>query len=1030
MKGLKPRTVGIIYSAAFALTLALSIVATNITSYYDAVLRDFLGVIGGERVIEADDGIQDKQYNKFLYDTVDDLNAQEKAYVRQVGDEGYVLLKNDTTGSKGLPLSSGTKVSLVSHSSVDILAGGTGSGTGSLDINLKQAFEAEGFEINTKLWDFYTSGKGSSYKRGPGSVNYGQAPEDWRINECPLSVMQSEDGLLESMNNTTPIFVLSRTGGEGRDLARGMHLHTDIEIDKDKHYLEPDSVELAIIDYLNSHFDNVILLVNTNNVMELGWVSNYPNIKSVLWAPGGGGQTAVSMVDVLIGNVSPSGHLVDTMVYDNFSSPAMVNFGDVMYMYDGKPALAFGTEVQDIHNQRQQANVLYGVSYDEGIYVGYKYYETRYFDKVANMGNAGDYNYDETVLYPFGYGMSYTEFEWSDFSLEYSTTTGKASISVTVTNVGDVIGKDVVEVYVNVPYTNYDKTHHIEKSATSLVGFAKTGEIDVGDHETVTIEVDSEFFRSYDDVSAKTYILEDGDYYLTAAHDAHEATNNFLIEQGYMSGSTSFVDKITFDEPDGDYKVFNQSKSGANITNRFDSANYIARDTYLTRNNWQASFPVMRGNQDNHFVSYYSERGGYTIQEDISKETLDRLLLCGTAEAANNPIPDSEVEPLAPEFNQEGTMELIDVRGQNFHDIDWDELTKRMTYGEVGYILNLSGYTSGPSEAIAKPATSDLDGPMGLNLMATHEPFSIAYPAEVTIAATWNKDLSFDHGFYISQDGLRSNVLAAGWYGPGMNIHRTPFSGRNFEYYSEDPYISGVMALEATKAAAENGMYAFVKHFALNDQEDHRDQNGVCSWSNEQAMREIYLRPFQMVFEGGTVETKYYDGTTLKSAQTPIAMAVMTSFNRIGATWAGGDYRLITQVLRNEWDFNGFVLTDYTRGEESYMHTVQMLRAGGDAQLSQYGVSFNKWTAANRYYANEAMKHTLFTVVNSNNMNGFTHGARLGNSGFAVYKIIIIALYSLSGGLLVIGGLRVFFKIRKKKKLALETAKQEQQKQG
>ena len=1015
-KKIKPFIVGGVYGLFFIIFLVAGIVAVNITGYYDAVIRDFLGVIGKTHVNEANDGIEDKTYNKFAYDSVEELDHYEKELVREMGGEGYVLLKNDTTNEKGLPLKAESTVSLFSHSSVDLLAGGTGSGTGSLDVNLKQALEAQNFKVNTKLWNFYESGNGSSYKRGPGSVNYGQQVEDWRINECPLSVLRNEAGLLDSVNNTTPIFVISRTGGEGRDLARGMHRHTNIEVDKNKHYLEPDSVELEIINYLNTNYDNVILLVNTNNVMELGWVKEYANIKSVLWVPGGGGQTANSIVDVLSGKVTPSGHLVDTMVYDNFSSPAMQNFGDVMYMYQGHPAYSYGDTIIDIHNIESKANVYYGVSYDEGIYVGYRYYETRYFDKVANQGNPGDYNYDETVLYPFGYGLSYTTFEWSDFHISPVDENGIITVEVTVKNTGNVRGKDVVEVYLNAPYTEYDKTNHIEKSATQLVGFAKTELLLPRMSQTLTIEVDTEYFRTYDDVGAKTYILEDGNYYLTAARDAHEATNNFLDKLGYSTGHhPDFVDYVTFDEDGADYKLFNKSHSGATVTNHFDAANYIARDKYLTRNNWVESFPIMHGNQDNKMESVYSERNGYVIQEEITEDIYNKLKRIGTAEAANCPMTDEEAAALAIEFGQSGDMQLIDVRGKAYKDVNWNELTKQMTLQEVGYIVNLSGYTTGASAAIAKPATSDLDGPMGLNLMATHEAFSIAYPAEVTIASTWNLELSRKHGEAISQDGLRSNVLAAGWYGPGANIHRTPFSGRNFEYYSEDAYMTGVMAKAAIKAAAENGMYSFIKHFALNDQENHRDQNGYCSWCNEQAMREIYLRAFQTVFEGGTVTTKYYEGTTLKEAQTPIALATMTSYGRIGYTWAGGDYRLITELLRKEWDFNGFVLTDYSKGEESYMHTEQMLRAGADGQLSQYGNVFTKWSAANKYYANEAMKHTLYTVVNSNNMNGYTHGATNGNPGFPVYYFILIGLFALSASFLAVGTVRVLVIIKKNK---------------
>ena len=409
----KPVLVGAIYSAAFLLTLGVAIAATSITSYYDAVIRDFMGVIGGARAVGGDSSL-DTEYNKLRYDSIDKLNDYERELVRDIGGEGYVLLQNN---DNALPLAAKGKVSLFSHSSVDLLAGGTGSGTGSLDTNLREAFIAQGFEVNQKLWDFYSTGAGKGYVRATGSVNYGHGAETWAINECPLSVLSAEAGLLESATGTTPIYVLSRTGGEGRDLARSMYRHTSIEEDKPRHYLEPDSVELGILSYLNDHFENVILVVNTNNAMELGWVKNYPHIKSVLWTPGGGGQTANSLVDVLSGKKNPSGHLVDTFVYDNFSSPAMKNFGDVMYTVNGQPALAWGNGLEDLDNSASSHNAYYGVSYDEGIYVGYKYYETRYFDKMMGQGNAGAYDYDSEVLYPFGYGLSYTSFSWSDFEL-------------------------------------------------------------------------------------------------------------------------------------------------------------------------------------------------------------------------------------------------------------------------------------------------------------------------------------------------------------------------------------------------------------------------------------------------------------------------------------------------------------------------------------------------------------------------------------------------------------------------------------
>ena len=306
---MKPIILGVVYGLAGSLMLGTGIAATSITSYYDAVIRDYLGVIGRSKAAPSNDGL-DKEYNKLKFNSIEELDEYERDLVRNIGGEGYVLLKNEGT----LPLNSETTtVSLFSHSSVDLLAGGTGSGTGSLDADLKSAFEQANFKVNEKLWNFYASGAGSSYKRATGSVNYGHGLETWAINECPISVLQQESGLLDSAKNTTPIFVMSRTGGEGRDLARGMHVHTSIEEDKNKHYLEPDSVELGVLSYLNNNFEDVVLVVNANNAMELGWVKDYPHIKSVIWAPGGGGQTALSLVDVLSGKKDVSTAFTDAI---------------------------------------------------------------------------------------------------------------------------------------------------------------------------------------------------------------------------------------------------------------------------------------------------------------------------------------------------------------------------------------------------------------------------------------------------------------------------------------------------------------------------------------------------------------------------------------------------------------------------------------------------------------------------------------------------------------------------------------------
>ena len=1016
-----------IMAAMLALCIAIPVVAV---SSFDLVLRDFFG----EKEVERQGSVDglDVKYSKSDYKTKEELDAAEKEFVRSAAGEGYVLLMNDTSGGKGLPLKTSatakTKVSLFSHSSVDIIAGGTGSGTGTSSVDLKQAFEAQNYEVNSTLWNFYSTGAGKGYVRGAGAINYGGS-ENWAINEAPLSVLNS-NGVLDSANNTTAFFVLSRTGGEGRDLGRYMGKYTSVEEDKAKHYLEPDSVELGVIQYLNEKFDNVILLVNTNNIPELGWVKNYANIKSVLWCPGGGGETANSIVDVISGKVNPSGRLVDTIAYDAFSSPAMANMGDFRYTVNGQPVN------------------YYGISYDEGIYVGYKYYETRYYDYVYGAGKASSqkgssassgWKYETEVQYPFGYGLSYTSFEWSAFNMSDVDANGQITVSVTVKNTGNVAGKEVVQVYVKAPYTAYDKEKGIEKSAVSLVGYAKTSLLAPSASETVSVKIKVSDFTSYDDVGAKTYILEAGDYVVTAAKNAHEAVNNVLSKEGKkvsdgMTGDGEATFAKAYNVAATDKTTYAKSLAGATVANRFDDANYIARNKYLTRNDWEGSFPVPHGSQEAKVESTNGEKNGYQYLEAISADLYAKLQEKGTQKAANSPLSDEEAAKKMLEYGKnnpddKNEAELIDYRGLEYKDADWNKLLIQISKNELDTLINLAGYRTAAIKSVNKPASVDLDGPAGLNNMVNHALYTITYPAEVTIAATFNKDISEQWGRFVGNDGLRDNVKANAWYAPACNIHRTPFAGRNFEYFSEDSFLSGDMTAAAVSGAASKGMFAYVKHFALNDQEDHRTDNGLATFSNEQAIREIYLKPFQMAVETSTpAEVKYYSLNSetgeyeQKTAFVPACQAIMSSFNRIGYTWAGGDYRLITEVLRNEWGFNGIVLTDYSQGGTSYMHNGQMLRAGADLALTQYtwGGKFTVTSKADIYYAQQAAKHTLYTVANSNAMNGLIHGVSVTEAGFAYYTLVLIAIDVVLGGVFVFAGVEILMAyLREKKKAAL-----------
>lgn len=934
----------------------------------------------------------DLAYHKSDYNNTQDLQAAQKNLVSQISEEGIVLLQNDDL----LPLSKNEKLNFFSHSSVDFVYGGTGSGTADTAkcVTLKQAFETEGYTVNTDLWNFYLNGAGSSYKRGEGSIGYGDRGEDWAINECPVSVIKNQSGLEATLNGIA-VFVISRTGGEGRDLARGMYSYTDIEEDKAKHYLEPDSVELGVIEYLNQKFDKIIILVNTNNAFELGWVKNYSNIKAVLSVPGPGLTGLTALADIFSGDITPSGRLVDTLVADNFSAPAMQNMGDFQFTNGGNETS------------------YYYVMYAEGIYVGYKYYETRYEDVMLGQGNAdsatgayasdGNWNYDEEVIYPFGYGKSYTTFEWSDFNVTPPDESGNITVSLTVKNTGNVYsGKDIVQIYFQSPYTDYDKRNGIEKSAVNLCAYVKTNLLAPnGGEQKVNATFNISAMKAYDANEAKTYIMDEGTYYITAASDAHEATKNILQKKGSdVGGNVEFVGEYIQNGLDiTSYSVDKQS-----ITNRFEHAEFegkITKTIHLTRSDWQNSYPQTYYDKLGT-TSSFGERANdgnngrqYTLE--ISLERLNSLKSTDSL----SPVKDSDLK--RPTLNAEKQTELILLRGKSFDDKNWDKLLSQLTETNLGKLIAASGYETPTMNSVSKPRAVDLDGPAGLNNLSGHESIGMTYPCELLIACTWNQAIAEEMGKFVAEDGLwatslGSDRLVNGWYAPAVNIHRTPFAGRNFEYYSEDGYLSGTMGSAALKGAASKGMYSFVKHFALNDQENHRSKknNGLATYANEQTIREIYLLPFEMCVKSGTHMIDYYEidenGTVVSAkADVPVCTAIMSSYNRIGDIWAGGNYNLLTSVCRNEWGFNGFILTDYDDG--GYMNTAQMLRAGGDAKLNQLGnySSTIKSSSADAYYSVQAAKHILYCVVNSNAMNNFWIGTEISN-GFAYYNLILIAI--------------------------------------
>ena len=1013
----------IILSSIMAVLLVFSVALNALAlTKFDNIFEKFFGKSPAS--LAGDTMGADVEYVKSDFNSPSELYAYEESKVAEIVQEGIVLLKNDGV----LPLDKGTTLSVFSHSSVDLVSGGSGSGSGSFELtkNLKEGLEGAGLKVNETLWNFYSEGEGSSYKRGTGVINYG-ADLDWSINECPLDVITKDDALVKTFDNTVAMFVISRTGGEGGDEARDMEAFGG---KAGQHYLEPDETELEIIQYLNDNFEDVIILVNCNNAIELGWVEQFENISAVVNFPGAGRTGTYGLGYMLTGldengnEISPSGHLVDTFVYDNFSSPAMQNMGDYVFT---------GTN-------------FYYVNYAEGIYVGYKYYETRYEDIVTGAQNAGAYDYATTVTYPFGYGLSYTNFEWSDYQITKADADGNITVSVKVKNTGNRAGKDVVQVYVQAPYI----TGGVEKASVNLVGFAKTSLLAPNAEETVQVTINLKDCTSYD-VNANDgkggYILDAGNYYIAAAGNAHEALNSILTYRHANGDATVQLDKIVDAKEDSSTVADAKAMVGVHVQNAYDSTTYNVvvegQDTvenqfedadledapYLSRSNWS----VMENNGLRYGTSgdvpSKAEINGVKFTHDLTAE------LKAVLESYDSLNPEEGKDTNEYTFGEDNGIDLIDLRGLAYDDPLWEELLDQMDIDELSKLIDESGYCSPAMDSINKPKVTDLDGPAGLNDIIAHGSMPIGddlqamtWPTQYMLACSWNVELAEDMGRCIAEDGLYSGTV--GWYGPGMNIHRTPFAGRNFEYYSEDAFLSGMLGKAEVNGAAQKGMYAFIKHFALNDQETNRDIYGIATFAQEQAIREIYLKPFELTIVDNTVEINYNEavkdengkttGYEMKTTTMPAATALMTSFNRIGGTWAGGHYNLIQEVLREEWGFNGFVLTDYEvgKGKGAYMDTLQSLAAGGDAKLKTvgmdalFGFDISK-EEAYQGYGRDAAHHILYTVVNSAGMNGYVHGVEF-NNGFAYYKIILIVWDVIALGLILWMG-AILLKGRKQK---------------
>lgn len=893
------------------------------------------------KIVETGEDV-DSNYFPCDFSSEEELNEHNGQVAQNIESEGLVLLENNG----GLPLNKGDKVSVFSVSSVNIVYGGAGSG--SVDTStaptLKTALEKSGLSVNPTLWDFYTKKSEDGYQRSEPNWRGGK----FSINEVPWADVASAAQSSFDEYSDAAIVVISRSGGEGSDLTAVNFAETAGVADNSGNYLELSTEEADMLKAVNDQFDDVVVVLNANNAMELGWLSQYPNIKAAIWA-GGVGQTGLyAIADALVGDVVPSGRLVDTYAADANSSPAAQNAGTNFWIENG------------FSNESDQYIV-----YEEGIYVGYRYYETRYEDVVLGQGNAGDYDYASEVIYPFGYGLSYTTFDYSDFSLTQNGDTFTAKVKVT--NTGDTYsGKEVVQLYAQSPYTDYDRENNVEKASVELVGFAKTDVLKPGESQVVEIQVDKESLKSYDYTNAKTYILDAGDYYFAVGHDAHDALNNILAAKGktVADGMTAEGDSTMTAEWNNaalDTKTYAvDSTTGTEISNKFDYANIANYDEYsdtkyLTRNDWVGTFPTA-------FCTRVDETTGEKYIT-FPQEIIDALYPQYTEDK------DAYTMPVTGEENTEN-LTLAHYRDTMFDDDSWNDILNVISADDLAYMVRMGGYGTPSLNYILKPATKEKDGPAGISATLIGGTQGMAYPTEVVIGSTWNTDLAYEMGVAVGNDAMFAGIQ--GWYAPAMNIHRTPYSGRNFEYYAEDGFISGKMGASTVEGAQSKGLFCYIKHFAVNDTEGVIDENmnikgskdGISAFLNEQALRELYLAPFE---------------ESVKSGET---LGVMNAFNRIGTKWCGANYELLTDVLRNEWGFHGIVITDFA-GLPDYMDIKAGLQAGTDMWMNTNETSFDLGDYKNdpqiMTYLRNAAHDICYTVSHSVAMNGLSETSKLVN---------------------------------------------------
>ena len=967
----------------FGILTVIFSVAYAVTPQSSNFINEYLGIDPYERI----DTGEEKPFDVYKSDYMNADGTYNHSAMRknsekialQVAQEGSVLLWNN---DNALPLAKDSKVSFLGISSNAYLYSAAGSGHlgVSPSSTLEQACKDNGLIINQSLMNAYKflSGTYGNYLGSAGSTLGGASIGDkcyveYGINEAPFEKLNTTQA--GNVTNTIPdygdaaVLIISRNDGEDGDT------NYNTKECLGNNYLDLAHEEVKILNELKTLKDEgkvkkIVLVINAAQPMQMKNIKTF-DIDACLWAGVGGNVSNQQIASILSGNANPSGRTIDTYTFDNYSNPSTVNMGDFEWSTKtGLPATADYS-----HNDKY-------LTYAESIYVGYRYFETRYEDSVLNSGNAKSskgalmadtWDYTKEVAFPFGYGNSYTTFSHDGFSVKEEL--DKYIVSVTVTNTGSVSGKDVVQIYLQKPYTEYDIANVIEKSAVELVGFEKTNELKPGQKETVEVKVNKSDFKSYDAYNKGTYILEKGDYYLSEGNNAHDALNNILAKKGKTisdgmdyngTSSKAHLIKIQTD----DFEKYSKSiATNYPITNQFSDADVKLYEgvkdqftnwKYLSRSDWDKTYPTPV------VMDNLTEKLRYDMQytHDIVEDPTKRM----------------------PKYGQSGSEKLIDLYGADYNDPAWDKLLDQLSWVDMNNLATVGGGIAG-APSVNAPSGNAKDGPAGLNV---GNPTVMCFPSECNMASTFNKLLIEELGNAFGMEIM--HVGYQGIYGPGANIHRSPYSGRNWEYFSEDPYISSVMLASEVTGLQNRGIIVFTKHFLLNDTE--RNRYGVAVFANEQSIREIYLRSFETACSEAKMN------------------GIMSSFNRIGPTWSGKHKGLLTEVLRNEWGFLGVVQTDAYVGTHMHMAIAESVIAGNDFTMGgAVSNKFDQWRDSPTLVSalRETCHRLLYTKVNSFSMNGMS------TSTIIVYhtpwwqtallsgEIVSAVLFGISGLMLILG---------------------------